>query len=363
MRELFESTLERLLSDLVTPALLRDCETGVWPSALWFALEESGFAVAAAPEALGGAGAGWDDLYVVVRAAGRHALPLPVPEALLANALLARCGLQARNEALTVAPRAELTLQGGKVHGRLSDVPWGRHAAAVLAIVDGLVPTLLLLDPRQARITPKQNVAGEPRDDLVFDSGTALTSAPLPVDLSPESIWLGGAMLRSAQCAGALEAALSLSVQYATERVQFGKPIASFQAIQHQLAVMAEQAGCAAVSAEAAFADSATAWSPESPGGGTWPSFSIASAKVCSAEAAGVVAGMAHAVHGAIGFTHEHALQHLTRRLWSWRSEFGNQGHWAQRLGRAVCAGGSAALWPAVTSGALDLPIPQRAPA
>ncbi|MEY2872815.1 MAG: hypothetical protein RLZZ373_186, partial [Pseudomonadota bacterium] len=48
-------------------------------------------------------------------------------------------------------------------------------------------------------------------------------------------------------------------------------------------------------------------------------------------------------------FTHEHALHQSTRRLWSWRSEFGGLGHWAGRLGRAVCATGSAGLWPAVT--------------
>ena len=345
MRDIFESTLERLLADLATPALLREAETGVWPTALWLALEESGFAVAAAPEDLGGAGAGWDDLYVVVRAAGKHALPLPLPEALLANHLLARCGLQARNEALSIAPRAALTMQGGLVRGHLLDVPWGRQAAGVLAIIDGTEPALVLLDPKQARVTPKQNVAGEPRDDLVFDAALPVASAPLPAGLSSESLWLGGAMLRSAQSAGALEAALAQSVQYATERVQFGKLIAAFQAIQHQLAVMAEQAGCAAVSAEAAFVESMDGFSP----------FAIATAKVITAEAAGVVAGMSHAVHGAIGFTHEHALQHLTRRLWSWRSEFGNLGHWSQRLGHAVCAGGAAALWPAVTSGQLEL--------
>ena len=346
MRELFESTIERLLSDLVTPELLRRCETGAWPTALWAALEESGFAVAAASEALGGAGAGWDDLFVVVRAAGRHALPLPLPEALLANALLARCGLEARNEALSIAPAAELQWRGGRVSGRLRDVPWGRHAAGVVAISGGTSPTLLLLDPRQAVIAPKQNVAGEARDDLVFDAATALAAAPLPTETPAESLWLGAALLRCGQSAGALEAALSLSVEYATERVQFGKPIAAFQAIQHQLAVMAEQAGCVAVAAESAFAESTPAFSP----------FAIAAAKVCAAEAAGVVAGMAHAVHGAIGFTHEHALQHLTRRLWSWRSEFGNLGHWSQRLGRAVCAGGASALWPAVTAGELALP-------
>ena len=346
MRDIFESTLERLLADLVTPALLRECETGLWPTALWSALEESGFAVAAAPEALGGAGAGWDDLYVVVRAAGKHALPLPLPEALLANHLLAHCGLEARNEALSIAPRAELTLQSGRLSGRLVDVPWGRQAVGVLAVLPGAEPALVLLDPQQAQVTVKQNVAGEPRDDLVFDAATPLASAPLPTGLSPECLWLGGAMLRSAQTAGALDAALAQSVQYATERVQFGKPIAAFQAIQHQLAVMAEQTGCAGVAAEAAFALSTNGFSP----------FAIATAKVISAEAAGVVAGMAHAVHGAIGFTHEHALQHLTRRLWSWRSECGNLGHWSQRLGQAVCAGGAAALWPAVTSGQLELP-------
>lgn len=346
MRDIFESTLERLLADLVTPALLRECETGLWPAALWSALEESGFAVAAAPEALGGAGAGWDDLYVVVRAAGKHALPLPLPEALLANHLLARCGLEARNEALSIAPRAELTLQSGRLSGRLLDVPWGRQAVGVLAVLPGAEPALVLLDPQQAQVTVKQNVAGEPRDDLVFDAATPLASAPLPTGLSPECLWLGGAMLRSAQTAGALDAALAQSVQYATERVQFGKPIAAFQAIQHQLAVMAEQTGCAGVAAEAAFALSTNGFSP----------FAIATAKVISAEAAGVVAGMAHAVHGAIGFTHEHALQHLTRRVWSWRSECGNLGHWSQRLGQAVCAGGAAALWPAVTSGQLELP-------
>lgn len=173
MRDIFESTFERLFSDLVTPELLRQCETGAWPAALWAALAESGFAVAAAPEDSGGAGAGWDDLCVVVRDAGRHALPLPLPEALLANALMARCGLEARNEALTVAARADLALQGSRVTGLLRDVPWGRHAAGVVALVGG-VEALLLLDPHAAKVVPKQNVAGEARDDLIFDGATAL---------------------------------------------------------------------------------------------------------------------------------------------------------------------------------------------
>lgn len=344
MRELFESTIERLLTDLVNPELIRRCEAGFWPAELWSAIEASGFGVAAAPEAQGGAGASWDDLYVVVRAAGRHNLPLPLPETLLANWLLGRCGMEARNEALGIAMRGTLTLADQRVSGELREVPWGRDVEHVVAVVSGEQPSLVLLACRDATLRTQRNTAGEPRDGLSFSNATPVAIAALPADLGADVLWWGGAMLRSAQMAGALEATLDLSTRYATERVQFGKPISAFQAIQHQLAQMAQHTGSAVVSAEAAFAESSD----------TLAAWQIAAGKVCSAEAAGTVAAMAHAVHGAIGFTHEHALQQGTRRLWAWRSEFGNLGHWAQRLGHSVCQGGAASLWPAVTSGHLS---------
>ena len=88
MRDEFESAISRLLAEQVTPELLRECELGAadqrWPAGLWGAVQASGFHLAAAPEAQGGAGASWADLFVVVRAAGRFNLPLPLPEALLA---------------------------------------------------------------------------------------------------------------------------------------------------------------------------------------------------------------------------------------------------------------------------------------
>ncbi|WP_066341467.1 acyl-CoA dehydrogenase family protein [Azohydromonas lata] len=349
MRELFESTMERLLADHVTPVLVNSCEAGQWPQALWSLLEESGFAVAAAPEALGGAGASWEDLYPVVRACGRHTLPLPLPETLLANALLGHCGLEARNEPLGIAARSTLKLEGSRVSGTLHDVPWGRNVHHAVAIVGDADPVLVVLPRSRATCTERANVAGEPRDELHFDAVAPVASAGLPQGLSGEALWLGGAMLRSAQAAGALEAILQMSTTYAGERVQFGKPLASFQAIQHQLAVMAQHTGCVAVAAEAAFAEAGNSTELNA--------WAIAAAKVCAAEGTGVAAGMAHAVHGAIGFTHEHALQQATRRLWAWRSEFGNLSHWAQRLGRAVCAGGSTSLWPAITANRLDLAL------
>ena len=75
----------------------------------------------------------------------------------------------------------------------------------------------------------------------------------------------------------------------------------------------------------------------------------IAIAKVRGGEAAGTGAAIAHQVHGAMGFTYEHSLHHSTRRLWSWREEFGNESVWAARLGRMVAARGADELWPFIT--------------
>ena len=350
MRELFESTIERLLADTVTPELLRHSETGVWPEALWAALADSGFAVAAAPEALGGAGASWADLFVVVRAAGKYNAPVPLVETLLANWLLGRCGIEAVNEPLGLAASPVLTLRDGRLSGTLVDVPWGRDVKRVVAITAGAAPNVVLLDASHAQIERSMNTAGEPRDTLHFEAATPTASAALPAGTAPDALLYGAAMMRSAQIAGALHSVLDGSTRFATERVQFGKPIGSFQVIQHQIALLAEHTIAANMAAEAAFAESGDTADD------TLATLQIAVAKVSCAEAASVAAGIAHAVHGAIGFTHEYALNHTTRRLWSWRSEYGSSTTWSQRIGQAVSANGAAALWPALTAGTMELP-------
>lgn len=339
MRDLFDTAVQRLFGDLATPEALMALAPGDWPETLWHAIADSGFSVATAPEDAGGTGSGWNDLYPVVRACGQHAVPAPLPEALLANWLLGHSGLPAQDGALSFAAMSTLALapDGAGITGQLADVPWGRHAAHVVALAGRRVVLLRRADA--VSLAPQLNMAGEARDTLDFVNALPLASAPLPDDLDDDVLLLGGAMLRSAQIAGAVQAVLRMTVRYAGERAQFGRSISGFQAIQHRLAVLGEHTAAAMVASEAAFAES----------GDTLDRLAIMAAKVSAGEAASIAADTAHAVHGAIGITDEHALHLLTQRLWAWRSEFGSATHWAQQIGRLACAGGASGYWPMVT--------------
>ena len=341
MREIFQSTIERLFSNLVSPALIHQCADGAWPSELWNALETAEMTWAAVPETLGGAGASWEDTYILVRAAGAHAVPAPFSDTLLANWLLGRAGLQPAKGPAAIAAHSSLVCVNGYASGQLEKIPWGRQLGQIVAIAaDGDDSQLVVIDASSAaRVDPRLNLAGEPRDNLTFDRARIIHAAPLPEGSHPDLLLLCGAMLRSAQMAGALQSLLQMTAMYATERVQFGQPIGHFQVIQQQIAVLAEHTACSLLAAEAAFAESALEITP----------LPIMAAKICVGEAASLGASIAHAVHGAIGFTDEHSLHLKTRRLWAWRAEYGSQTYWSQRLGQSVCAAGSAALWATLT--------------
>ncbi len=329
MRTLLQETIERLLADAVTPDLLRAAETGVWPADLWAEIEALGLPFAAVPEDLGGTGASWSDIFVVVRACGAAAAPVPLPEAIFANSLLSSAGLAPPENGVIV-------FATGSSDAPLADVPWGRHAHW-LVLHDAKAGRIALHSLADAGIVTDASVAGEPRDIVTLALGSLVAEAA--TSASTDAVVLGGAMLRSAQMAGALGRLTEVNADYANERVQFGRPIGKFQAVQQQLAVLATQAAAAVAAAEAAFlmADPA----PDL--------LTTASAKAVSGEAAGKGAAIAHAVFGAIGFTHEHSLHFLTRRLWAWRAEYGSDAFWAERLGQSIAAAGDDGLWPLVT--------------
>jgi acyl-CoA dehydrogenase len=167
----------------------------------------------------------------------------------------------------------------------------------------------------------------------------ALGDAPQGLDAG--ALMLMGATVRAMQMAGALEAILDLAVAYANERVAFGRPIAKFQAVQHNLARLAGEVAAALAAAGSAADAMANAAMPDEAG-----FLEAASAKIRVGEAAGEGAAIAHQVLGAIGFTREHVLHRFTRRLWAWRDDFGNESQWAVKLGRLVAARGADGLWP-----------------
>jgi acyl-CoA dehydrogenase len=248
-----------------------------------------------------------------------------------------------RNESLTLARNGF----AWRVSGTVTRVPWGRAVGHVVTVaeVDG-APTVALIATRGAKVTEDRNLALEPRDTLTFQGAPVVAAKPVP-GVRPDAIRLHGAMARAAQMAGALDSILEQGVRYATERKQFGRPIANFQAIQHNLAIVAGHVAASGIAAELAFraADRAD----RSKDDGYDPGFEAAVAKIRVGEAAGVCAGLVHQVHGAIGFTYEHSLHFATRRLWSWRAEFGSENGWAIELGRRVAARGPDNLWADLT--------------
>jgi len=365
---LLADTVTRLFTDLVTKDLIESSEKGVWPEKLWRALEEGGLTLPLVPESAGGAGGTWLDAHVVVRASGRHTAPVPLAETIVAGWLLSRAGLEVPFGPMTLAPvhrseRLTLARSGGswRVSGTATRVPWGRAAGHVVTVaeVDG-TPTVALIAPSAAKITEDKNLALEPRDTLVFENAPVVAAAPA-AGVSTDAIWLHGAMVRAAQMAGALDSILEQGVRYATERKQFGRPIGNFQALQHYLAVVAGHVAASGIAAELAFRaadrESERAGEAREPASPTAPASSkapasfidIAAAKIRIGEAAGVSAGLVHQVHGAIGFTYEHSLHFATRRLWSWRAEFGSESGWAIELGRHVAARGGDNLWNDLT--------------
>ena len=323
MREaiLYDSAM-RLFGDLVTSETLSAAENGTWPAALWRAVEEAGYL-----DVLADGTSGMVEAVTILCAAGYHAAPVPLLETMLARLLCAAGGLR--------APLGPLSLVGDAGSG--DAIPWGRAAAAIAIVSDDGVR---LVEPGSVQLEAGRNLAGEPRDRLAAPLPGGAT--PLPNAIEAGLLRRLGALGRAAQMAGAMEAVLALSVRYANDRTQFGRPIGKFQAIQQQLARLAEEAAAASVAVDGAAA--AVVEARSSAG------LAVAAAKIRAGEAAGKVAEIAHQVHGAIGFTHEHSLHYLTRRLWSWRDEFGSESEWALELGRDLLAAGADQMWPAITA-------------
>ncbi len=327
-QQLIKDTLSRLLTDLCTQKVVDQAEAGAWPAGLWDALTETGLTVAGLSENAGGAGGEVEDSLLVLREAGKFAAPVPLAEHFIAGRLLEQAGGSIGTDPVTVAA-GDFSLSGDVLKGRAERVAFARWSKRLLVVTDD---KLCLVDLAECGIEHGSNVAGEPRDNVSVDCKPALI---LDCPDAADQLQLLGAATRASLMAGALESILELSVQYAMERTQFGRSISKFQAIQHQLATLAGEVAASMMAALVI---------------GSLDELDVAIAKARVGEAVASATDIAHQVHGAMGYTMEHSLNHRTRRLWSWRDEYGNERFWQIRTGRAFVAGGGDGLWNAVTA-------------
>ena len=275
-------------------------------AALWNKADELGLPLAMCPEIAGGSELGWSEMFDVIAHSAACGEPVPLGETLVANALLCAAGL----------PPGE-----GPVFFNIPS-----------SLADGAKPSGV---PRGAKLLTSANAGSTPRLIPLEDAAQA--------DLDPTATQAGdpslyGALLRSVQIAGALQGALELSVRYAQERIQFGRPIAKFQAVQHMLAQLACEVAAAAAGAR-------TACAKMDAGDGA---LSIAIAKLRAGRAVEKGVMLAHQIHGAIGVTLEYPLARLSRNMWRWCEEFGDHRYWAISVARTGL--GMASVWEAIVA-------------
>lgn len=339
---------ERILADLCDLQEMTRAGEGAWRARLWPALEANGLTLAMSPESAGGPGLDLVEALALLRLAGRFAMPAPLAETMLARWALAGAGLAAPDDGVLIpvaafpadplpasAPRIDA---GGRIAGRVRGVAFASDAALLAVLCTGPEgPVLATVDPAAARIEPARSLAFDPFDRVVFDGAPALSHAPAgPAAALP----FLGAVARAEMTAGALERLLEMTLRYAGERVAFERKIGKFQAVQHLLAQLGEEA--AAAVAAAGSASEALA----SGADGLDRLLEVGAARIRCAEAAEKATDIAHQVHGAIGYTAEHPLHRLTLRALAWREDFGTETDWSVAIGRAVAARGADALWP-----------------
>lgn len=311
MEDLFSNALRQLLDDQCTPAVVREVEQSKDGAVLWAHLEDSGFVDALVPEEQGGAGLSLREVLGVMALCGRFTVPLPLAETMLARGVLAKAGLGP-------SARGRITLAMGQCadDGRLvcTGVQLGQVSDAVL-VSDAHHSWLLMTE--DANNTPASFVLDA---NLSWSPQQVACALKLP---ERQDTRLLLACLNAAQLSGALLAVFNNTLQYANDRVQFGKAIGKFQAIQHQLSVMAEHSFAAHMAAQLGCASDNTV--PDR--------VQVAIAKARTSEAALEVASLSHSIHGAIGFTQEFDLQRFTRRLHAWRQTGGSESYWHTELG------------------------------
>ena len=346
IRNILRESVNRLFSDALDWETLSSIEENGWPEELWRQVTEQGIHLVLADEASGGMQGVWADAYPIIRACGQHAVPLPIPEAIVASWLAQQAGYTLPDgvPGLIPQPLTSKNFTAGKITLGEMVVPWGRNATYLVGLSSAQEGSELIVAlTKDTSCKEAYNLGLDPRDE--FTSPLPIL-ARLPIDVEIDVVHWLGAMIRAAQIAGAGATCLELAVNYSCEREQFGKTLSRFQVIQHHLANLAgTMASVDAMSAAAFQTLDRLGMSNQRRDA----RFEIAAAKCRASEGVDKLTGLSHQVHGAIGFTYEYGLHFFTRKLWAWRAEFGGVAEWGEYLGRVACDRGGEKIWHTIT--------------
>lgn len=290
-RALLIQTVRDLVGKHAAPEAVRaamDSDAG-YDTKLWQLLcEQVGVAALLVPEELGGAGGELGDAAAALAELGRHLVPTPLFGTLLAEwALLSAEDPDAQT--LEALAAGEAT---GAVVFAPGHVVGGAGADVVIAVQDGQLVRLTEFTARPlTTMDPTRRVAR-------VEAGVA---TPLGADPGLADV---AALLLAAEAVAAADRALELTVAYSKERVQFGRPIGSFQALKHRMADL-----YVTVQTAAAVVDEAIATYTEQPAS---PVAELAF--VVASEAFTETAADAIQIHGGIAITAEHDIQLYFKR-------------------------------------------------
>lgn len=329
-----------LLGDLAAMPRVRAVveEGGGYDPKLWEAMVEQGWLGVDLPEDRGGLGLSAVEVAVLADEVGRHAAPAPFVPGVLALGALARAGQSERVERIlgdgavgTVAwsrdpgaVRAAPSGDGWVLTGRPDPVPYAPSADVVVVPATGPDgPALFALDQAESGRPARQPAMDRTRElGWVHLDGTP--AVRLGGAGAVAALVDRGATFVSAEMLGGASLVLDLAVGYAKDRVQFGRPIGSFQAVKHR---------CADILVDVEGMRSTTYWAAWCIGAGS-PEASVAAstAKVWCSDAARRVMASALQVHGGIGFTWEHDLHLFLKRSQLDQLTFGDAAFHRERL-------------------------------
>lgn len=323
------SMIDRIGVDLQTPARGMD-------SAIWAQLDAAGFTTIGIPETAGGDGATLADVLAIVAVAARRGALTPLIEhTVLAHWLAASAGhtpAAATASAAVGHSCSARSLDGATVlNGTVTDVAYAGDADTLVVLLppepgaEGSSVAIVAMSGPGVTITAEADPIGVSIGDVTFEDAPVLFHGAAPVSL--DEFVRRGALAYAAATTAAAAAVHDHTLRYASERTQFGRPLAKFQAVQQRLAQLAALTTMMEIAVDTATAADDT---PEDPYVAT------AAAKVVTAMSAQPVAAAGHQIHGAIGTTSEHPLGRFTTSLWSWRDRHGSESFWADALASRI---------------------------